>query len=130
MKTTFSVLFLSAVVSLMAQGTCAAEQPEATPTQYLYIEQFSIPAGRTINAAIEEAKQWVKVMRASGDFKSVRLFFHHTGPEPAIYIFAEPKNWGSIESGLDAQIEAFDLMNKPFNWSGHSDNLLSEVRIE
>ena len=126
MKPTFLVL----VGLLITQGAVGAEQSEAAQAKYLYIEEFTVPAGRTINSAIEEGKQWVKIMRETGDFNRVRLYFHHTGPAPAIYILAEPKNWAAIESGVFAPVEELDMMNKPFNWGGHRDNLLTEVVVD
>jgi len=115
----------------LAQASIAAEQQSApAETQYLYIEKFTVPAGRTISDALDEGREWVKAMRGTGDFKNVRLYFHHTGPEVAIYILAEPKNWAAIESGFEKVIEQMQVMEKPFNWAGHGDNLLSEVQVD
>lgn len=98
---------------------------------YLYIEEMEIAAGRVPNEAIAEAQGWVKAMRETGEFKSVRLFIHNTGPRFALYIFTEPKSWQAIETGFEKFFAAQPgIMEKPFNWGAHSDNLLSEIPVQ
>lgn len=122
------LLFLSVA---FAQVAVAAEQPsDSQDTNYLYIEKFIVPAGRSINDALDEGKKWVRAMRRTADFKSVRLYFHHTGPEVAIYIHAEPKSWASIESGFSKVLDELRVTENPFNWGGHSDNIVSEVVVD
>jgi hypothetical protein len=97
----------------------------------LYIEEFELAAGATMNKAVAEMQEWVKGYRETGEYKSVRLFFHHTGPKLAVYILLEPNSWQAIQDGQNKFFEAnADLMDKPFNWSGHSDNLLTEIPVE
>ena len=43
----------------------------------------------------------------------------------------EPKSWQAIEDGQNKFFEANpDLMDRPFNWGVHSDNLLGEIPVE
>jgi len=122
---------LSSLLIVAAQVGVAAEQesqPEAT--QYLYIETFTVPAGAIPNDVVDEGKTWVRTMRETGDFKSVRLFFHNTGPEVAIYILAEPKSWASIETGFEKLISKLGIMEKPLVWGDHSDNVLAEIPVD
>jgi hypothetical protein len=102
-----------------------------TGPNYLYIEEYEIARGMVPNEAIAEAQGWVKVMRETGEFKSVRLFVHNTGPRFALYILAETDNWQSIEAGFEKMLAALpDWMDQPFRWGKHSDNLLSEIAVE
>lgn len=112
----------------------AQEKQQQNPIvgpNYLYIEELEISAGMVPNEAIAEAQGWVKTMRESGEYKSVRLFIHNTGPRFALYIFMEPNNWQSIEAGANKFFAAHpEIMDKPFKWGAHSDNLLSEINVE
>jgi hypothetical protein len=97
---------------------------------YLSMEEFEIGPGMTMNKAIAEGKDWVRGMRKTGDFKSVKLYIHNTGPRLAIYIFAEPKNWQSIETGFAKFIATMpDFGDRPV-WFTHNDNLVSEIPVE
>ncbi len=43
---------------------------------------------------------------------------------------AEPNDWASIPQGFQAQLQAQpDLNDRPDNWEGHSDNILSEILV-
>ena len=70
-------------------------------------------------------------MRATGEYKSVRLFIHNTGPRLALYILGEPKSWQAIEDG-EAKFFAAnpELLEQPITWATHSDNLLAEIAVE
>jgi hypothetical protein len=97
---------------------------------YLYIEEFEISPGVTTNKAIAEGKDWVRGMRKTGEFKSVKLYIHNTGPRYAIYVLAEPKNWQSIETGFEKFIGSRpDFTDMPV-WFTHSDNVVSEIPVE
>jgi len=97
----------------------------------LYIEEFTFAPGSVMNEAVAEMQEWVKGYRETGEYKSVRLFFHHTGPNLAVYLLLEPKSWQSIQDGQNKFFDANpELMDKPFNWAGHSDNLLTEIPVE
>jgi hypothetical protein len=123
-----AVIVLMAVAALWAQ-----QQPSSaiTGTNYLYIEEFEIPAGIAPNDAIAEASQWTRDIRKTGEYKNVRLFIHNTGPVFALYVMAEPNNWQAIETGANKFFAARpDIMAKPIRWGRHSDNLLSEIRVE
>ena len=135
MKYLVMVVFL--VVSVTITGYTfikAQEKPQENPitgSNYLYIEELEIGFGMVANEAIAEAQGWVKTMRETGEYKSVRLFIHNTGPRFALYILAEPNNWQSIETGAEKWFAAHpELMSQPFKWGAHSDNLLSEISVE
>jgi len=83
-----------------------------------------------MNKAIAEGKDWVVGMRKTGEYKSVKLYIHNTGPRFAFYILAEPKNWQSIETGAEKWIASMsDFGDRPVRFT-HSDNLLSEIPVE
>lgn len=87
--------------------------------------------GMVPNQAIAEASGWVRAMRGTGEFKSVRLYIHNTGPAFALYVMAEPNSWQAIETGFEKFFAAFpNMMNEPFRWGPHSDNLLSEIAVQ
>ena len=123
-----------AIASLAGAGIVVARQQPANPitgANYLYIEEFEIATGVAPNDAIAEASQWVRDMRKTGEFKSVRLLIHNTGPRFALYVLSEPKSWQAIESGFDKFLTARpDIMTKPLKWAHHSDNLLSELSVQ
>ena len=97
---------------------------------YLYMEEFEIGPGMTMNKAIAEGKDWVRGMRKPGEFKSVRLYIHNTGPRFAVYILAEPKSWQSLETEFEKFLATMpDFGDRPV-WFAHSDNLLSEIPVE
>ena len=97
----------------------------------LYIESFELAPGAVPNEAIAQAQGWAKSYRATGEYKSVRLFVHHTGPNFALYLMLEPKSWQAIQDGQNKFFEArSEEMDKPFNWANHSDNLLSEIPLD
>jgi hypothetical protein len=129
-----STIFVAIAGSLVGAGIVVARQESANPitaSNYLYIEEFEFAAGVVPNAAIAEASQWVKDMRKTGEFKSVRLFIHNTGPRFALYVLTEPKSWQAIETGFGKFLAArADVMTKPQTWAGHSDNLLSEIPVQ
>jgi hypothetical protein len=102
-----------------------------TGPTYLYIEEFEIAPGQIPNEAIAEATEWVKILRESGEFTSVRLFIHNTGPRFALYLLLETDNWQSFETGFEKLLaEISDFMDEPFRWGRHADNLLSEIPVE
>ncbi len=135
-KHKYLILTGSFVIMILVMGysfITAQEKQQESPftTNYLYIEEMEIGPGMVVNVGIMEAQSWVKTMRNTGDFKSVRLFIHHTGPRFAIYLLAEPNSWQSIETGLEKWIAAHpELMSQPWKWGTHSDNLLSEISVE
>ncbi len=126
------------IISATIIGTTLIKAQEKKPASpwvgelnYLYILEFEYGTGQSFNEAIAEMKDWVKVMRETGEFKSVKLYTHHTGPRAALYILIEPNSWQAIETGWQKTIAAFpDLMNKPNKFGSHSDNLLSEIPVE
>jgi len=136
-KKKYLVIAVFLVVSVTITGYTfikAQEKQQKSPitgSNYLYIQEIEIGFGMVANEAIAEAQGWVKTMRETGEFKSVRLFIHNTGPRFALYILAEPNNWQSIETGFEKWFAAHpEIMNQPFKWGTHSDNLLSEIPVE
>lgn len=133
----WQVLTVGAAIALAipaaywAYPVVAAESVQEVPGSYLYIAEYEFGTGQVINDGIAEAQTWVKAMRETGDFTSVRLFVHHTGPRAAVYILAETDNWQSIETGWEKLTEALPaIMEEPIKWGSHSDNLLSEIVVE
>lgn len=115
---------------VIAQDDDTAEESMSN-SNYLYIEEFELAPGVVPNEAIAEAKEWVKGYRETGEYKSVRLFLHNSGPAFAIYVLLEPKSWQSIETGQSKFFEANpDLMDRPFNWANHNDNILGEIVVD
>jgi hypothetical protein len=112
----------------------AMAQEAASPItgeNYLYIEEFEIGPHMVPDEAIAKASGWVREYRKTGEFKSVRLYIHNTGPRFSLYIFAEPKNWQSIETGFEKFFAANpEIMSEPLGFGRHTDNLLSEVSVE
>ena len=97
---------------------------------YLVIETYEVPSDRPFADAQEEMMDVVRTHRSTGAYKSVRLFMHAWGPELAFYLVEEPNDWGSILAGFGAQMEAQpDMMNRPFRWASHSDNILTEILV-
>jgi hypothetical protein len=115
-------MFLAgAVVTHTHQANAQPQQP--TGPNYLYIEEFDFAPGSVANDGIAELTQWVRDMRASGEYTSVRLYEHNTGPHWALYIMAEPKSWQAIETGFEKFFGAHpEIMTTPLkNWGGHSE---------
>ena len=98
---------------------------------YLVIETFELPSDRAFNDAQEEMMEVVRAYRSSGSYKSVRLFTHSWGPEVGFYLIAEPDDWASIPAGFGAFLEGQpDFLDRPFGWSTHGDNILTEVPVD
>jgi len=121
---------------IVSSGTAvlgaAEEQPAVSPggPDYLYIMDFEIGHNMVINDGIAEASEWVRQLRNTGQFKTVRLYMHHTGSKAAVYILAEPKSWQSIETGFEQWMDAIAVMTTPWRWASHSDDLLSEIPVK
>ena len=98
---------------------------------YLVIETYEIPSDRPFSEAQDEMMEVVRTHRATGAYKSVRLFMHSWGPELAFYLIEEPNDWAAIPAGFQAQMEAQpELMNQPFGWASHGDNILTEIPVQ
>jgi hypothetical protein len=126
------LMFLLAVTAspLMRSQETKKQVTPLIGENYLYIEEFEIGPGMTMNKAIAESKDSVRGMRKTGEFKSVRLYIHNTGPRFAVYILAEPKSWQSIETGFAKFLATMpDFGDRPV-WFTHSDNLVSEIPVE
>ncbi len=119
-------LVMVGVASVPAQQ----ETPAVIGENYLYIEELEIAPGTVPNEAIAELSDWVRARRGTGEYKSVRLYIHNTGPRFALYILMEPNSWQAIETGAEKWFEAMpDIMDQPFVWGKHSDNLLAEIPV-
>lgn len=132
----FSMIVFSAFILALSAGTLVIAQDDTgeeaiSGSNYLYIEEFELAPGAVTNEAIAEAQDWVKGYRATGEYKSVRLFIHNTGPRFALYMLLEQKSWQAIEDGQAKFFAANpELMDRSFNWGVHSDNLLGEIPVE
>ena len=139
MKTRYAVTGLIAALGAVVGGTLllAQQQQRAQGASqivgpnYMYIEEFQFAPGMVPNQAIAEASGWVRSMRNTGEFKSVRLYIHNTGPAFALYVLAEPNSWQALETGFEKFFAAYpSMMNEPFRWGPHTDNLLSEIMVQ
>lgn len=129
-----SALAIAAITVTGYTAATAQEEAPASPISgqnYLYIQEYEIGSDTVPNDAISVAQEWVKEFRETGEYKSVRLYIHNTGSRFALYILMEPKSWQALEDGANKFFSANpEIMNQPFNWGGHSDNLLSEIPVD
>ncbi len=118
------------VGGLGAAAGFVAAQAQQQETNHLVISIYDPAPGRSYNEAMEEMSEIVRIHRATGEYKSVRLFSHNWGPENAFYMISEPNEWASIPAGFSAQLDAQpDLLDRPDQWEAHSDNILAEVLV-
>lgn len=111
-----------------ASPAAAAEQQQ---TRFLYIQEFALAQGQSWNGAVSELSDWVRDMKAIDEFRSVRLFTHHTGPSASFYIMTETDSWQAIDAGFSKFFAGRPtLFDEPFAFAGHSDNLMTEVPVE
>lgn len=125
------VLLAGALVGLGVRSM-QAQQGTSPPVaqRFLYIEDFEIAPGQVPSEAVATASEWVRVMRETGAFESVKLYMHHTGPRFALYVLAETSSWQAINDGFEKMFEAMpDWMDRPYEFGVHSDNLLSEIPV-
>jgi hypothetical protein len=123
------VLTLVSVGSLGFIGgeAYSSAQQEAN---YLVMSEFEIGTGQTVNGAIEEASEWVRITRATGKHESVRLFLHDWGPKFSVYMLVQT-DWdgvGAIFPDLLAGMP--DLFDQPWEFGSHTDNILTEIPVE
>jgi hypothetical protein len=88
------VALLSVVALVLTGGTLVLAQDDTaedsiSSSNYIYIEEFELSPGVIPNEAIAEAQDWVKGYRKTGEYKSVRLFIHNTGPRFALYLILQ-----------------------------------------
>jgi hypothetical protein len=139
-KSALMVLVVLAVVALVTVAGVgspliwAQEKESESPVfgpKYLYIAEYEIGTGQSVNEAIAECTKWVKGMRETGEFLSVRLYMHNTGPRAAVYILAETKSWQAIEDGHEKWMAAMPgFLDTKWKFGTHSDNLLSEIEVK
>lgn len=124
------LLALVVCIPLTAFATAKAIQSQDEPN-YLVISMYEVAPGQTFSDAAAEVSQWAGILRASGHYKSVRLFVHDWGSELAFYILSEPNNWASIPAGFAALLDAQpDLLDRPWNWQSHSDDIFTEIPLD
>lgn len=133
-KTILAASGVMLFASFVAVGvTSVLAQQETTPPtaeHFLYIENFEIAPGQIPNEAVAEASNWVRLMRETGEFESVKLYMHHTGPRFALYMLAETSSWEAINAGFEKLFEAMpDWMDQPYKFGKHGDNVLSEIPV-
>ncbi len=118
-----------AAIGLVAGRGLAAAQEEQT--NYVVIQEFEISSDMAFNDGIAQLSEWVRAFRASGKQSSVRLFMHEWGPEAAFYIISETTDWGAIGTMFADLLAAQpDFMTVPIGFSGHSDNILTEIPVD
>ncbi len=118
---------------VMIVGGAMAQEAASpiTGENYLYIVELEIGPHMVPDEAIAKLSGWVREFRKTGEFKSVKLYIHNTGPRLALYILMEPKNWQSIETGFEKFFAANpESMSEPLGFGRHTDNLLSEISVE
>jgi hypothetical protein len=121
---------LAAVLILAGRTVGLAQQSTPAADTLLVIEEFEIPHGVAVTAAIDEASQQVRAIRQTGEFNTARLYAHTWGPKLAMYIVLEPKSWAALKAGTDKLFAARpEMRTAPFKWAGHSDNILTEVPV-
>ena len=121
---------LCAVLLMGAREIAFAQQSAPAAPQLLVISDYDMAPGRTINDVVEEASGWVRDMRKTGEYNSVRLFVHSYGSGLRVWVLAEPKSWQAIKAGDDKFMASRpDILTTPFRWVGHSDNILNEVAV-
>jgi hypothetical protein len=121
---------LCAAMVIGARKIAFAQQSAAPAPQILLISEYDMAPGRAINDVVEEASGWVRDMRKTGEYNSVRLFVHSYGSGLRMWVLAEPKSWQAIKTGDDKFMAARpDIFTSPFRWVGHSDNILNEVPV-
>ncbi len=98
---------------------------------FMYIADWAIAPGQIPNESIEEAKRYVRGLRATGELTSVRLFIHNTGPSFSVYIVLESPDWASIEAGWSSFLGVNpDILASPWKRGRHQDNIISEIVVE
>ena len=104
---------------------------QAQETNYLVIEEFQIAPDMSINESQERLSAWVRGLRDTGKHSSVRLFLHDWGSEISFYIVSETTDWNAVGDifGDVIAVEP-DLVDQPLGFSGHSDEILTEVPVE
>jgi hypothetical protein len=107
-----------------------AQEPQAAGANYLYIQEFELGDRMTPNQYFSEAIKLAKAIRATGEYKSVRLFNHNTGPRLSVSMLMEPKSWQAIETGATKWIESSGVLDQPWIWKSHSDDVLTELSLD
>lgn len=121
--------FVVAALLSLAPATGVSAQ-DAEGGGLLYIGEYEIAPGRVLGDVTEEAAGWVTALRETGRFESVRLYMHDMGPSLSVYLVMEPHSWSSLRQGFDEFFAARpDLFTSPWEWSGHSDNILTEIPV-
>jgi len=123
------VALASAALGLTGGRLFAADQ--AQETNYLVLEEFRLAPDQTPADAIARLSSWIRALRATGDHSQVRLFLHDWGPEVALYIVSETRDWNAV-GNIFAEVVAVepDFMNQPFGFAGHSDNIMTEIPVQ
>lgn len=120
---------ISVVLGLVGGSALSArQQPERN---YMAIVSMEVGPGMSINDGISRTSEWVRILRETGKYDSVRLFLHEWGPETGIYLLLETTDWGALGTTF-ADVAAADpaMVNEPWGFVGHSDNLVVEIPVE
>jgi hypothetical protein len=118
-----ATVFVGLALSVAGHAVVGGAQQTEQPPNFLVISQHNIPHGRSIEEATAEASQLVRDLRATKEFRSVRLYTHSFSSDLALYVLQEPNSWQAIRTGWDKVLMARpDLRTMALRWASHSDN--------
>jgi len=119
---------LGLLIVLMTCSTLLAQDNQDAPMgTFLYFSSWGIDGDLSINENITQVMTFAQNMKASGKFKSVRVFMHHTGEKLAIYTLAEAEGWNNVGAGVAFAESKIDF-DKPAPFGDtHSDDILVEL---
>ena len=116
-------------IGLVADRSLGAAQEQET--NYVVIQEFELASDLPLNASVAKLSGWVRTFRASGKHSSVRLFMHEWGTKASLYVISETTDWSALGTMFADLLESQpDFMTVPFGFSGHSDNILTEIPVE
>ena len=122
-----SVALLSAGV-ITGYALASSQQQE---TNYLVIAEFELGPNQSLNQGTAQVSDWVRILRNTGKYDRVRLFFHGWGPKLGLYLVTETSDWGAIGTLYeDILAEHPEFLDQAWGWGGHSDNIMTEIPVE
>lgn len=125
------VVLLIAATSALTEPPQAREESAPSPSpNYLSISEFEIAPGISVAGAVEKITGTVKALKNTGDYKSVKLYIHSTGPRLSLYVISEPKSWQAIETGWRKVAASEPGIRTDPVWFTHSDNIMTEIPVE
>ena len=123
------VAFVFAATGLTLGTTLVSTQEQET--NYMVIMDFGMGPDMTPNQGIEYLSEWVRIIRASGEFSSARLFMHEWGSNRIFFLLTETNDWNAIGSmSEDFFAQHPEFMDEPWMFSSHSDEILVEIPVQ